>query len=117
MTLSTRLAEKRSGCVVWMVYDPATLVLGPFLWFGGAAGEALPELGTKVARHTKGNAQGQKTAKPGHRVVRKSAFEEIRTMATLADKLFGPSAIHMSAEAALMTDAGPSALEAGTRAA
>ena len=113
VTLSTRLAEKRSGCVIWMVYDPATLVLGPFLWFGGAPGEALPDIGTKVARHTKGNAQGQKTAKPRHRVVRKRAFEKIKTMAALADKLFGLPAIQVSAEAVRpMADPGQSAFEA-----
>ncbi len=37
-----RLADKPSGCVVWMVFDEATLELGPFLWFGGRPGEPLP---------------------------------------------------------------------------
>ena len=91
VAVSIRLAAKRSGCVVWMLYDPATLALGPFLWFGGAPGEALPDLGTKIARYSKGNAQGTKTARPGHRVVRRGAFREITTIAALADALFGPT--------------------------
>jgi hypothetical protein len=90
VTLSTRLARKPSGCVVWMIYDPATLALGPFLWFGGTPGQPLPGLGEKVGRHTKGNAEGTKTARPEHRVVKKSAFETVATMAALVDRLFGP---------------------------
>ena len=31
-------------------------MLGPVLWFGGAAGEKIPTLGEKIARHTKPNA-------------------------------------------------------------
>ncbi|MEP7247471.1 MAG: hypothetical protein ABI885_27830 [Gammaproteobacteria bacterium] len=28
------LGAKPSGCVVWVLFDPATMQLGPFLWFG-----------------------------------------------------------------------------------
>jgi hypothetical protein len=90
VALNTRLATKPSGCVVWMVYAPADLSLGPFMWFGGEPGERLPELGDRVARHTKGNAQGVKTERPDHRIVRKGAFEVIGSMEALAERLFGP---------------------------
>lgn len=38
------LAEKPSGCVVWVRFDPASMALGPFLFFGSAPGTALPPL-------------------------------------------------------------------------
>src|SRR5262245_17978717 len=53
--INTNLARKPGGCVIWMRYDPMTLQLGPFLWFGGKPGQALPSLGEKIGRHTKGN--------------------------------------------------------------
>jgi hypothetical protein len=59
------LATKPSGCVVWIYFNERTLVLGPFLFFGGAAGEPLPYLSDlRVARHTKGDAQGIKAERP-----------------------------------------------------
>jgi len=33
------LAEKPSGCVVWVVFDEDTLKLVEFRWFGGGAGQ------------------------------------------------------------------------------
>lgn len=89
VTVSTRLARKPSGCVIWMVYDPGSLGLGPFRWFGEKPGERLRPLGAKVAHHTKGNAQGKKGERPGHRILKKSAFTEIATMAELVQVLFG----------------------------
>lgn len=71
-------------------YNPQTLEIGPFLWFGGAPGEPLPDLGSKPGRHTKGNKDGNKLTRPGHRVIPKSAFQRIPTMPDLAVKLFGP---------------------------
>jgi hypothetical protein len=90
VAINTSLARKSSGCVVWMTYDPATLALGPFRWLGGAPGEPLPELGDRVAKHSKGNALGEKTVRPAHRVVPRGRFEKIVTIAELADRLFGP---------------------------
>ena len=89
VTVSTRLAEKPSGCVVWMVYDPATLVLGPFLWFGGRPGTALPSLGHKIAHHTKWNGSRVRTERVRQRVIKKGAFTRIDSIAALADALFG----------------------------
>jgi hypothetical protein len=40
--VSLHLARKPSGCVVWLLFDPATLQLGPYLWFGGQPGQPLP---------------------------------------------------------------------------
>jgi NAD(P)H-nitrite reductase large subunit len=30
---------RASACILWIFFDPDTLLLGRFLWFGGAAGE------------------------------------------------------------------------------
>src|SRR5690348_14610471 len=43
--INMSLAQKPSGCVLWVQFDPKTLDLGPFHWFGGAPGEPLPPLG------------------------------------------------------------------------
>ena len=58
--INTNLERKPGGCVIWMRYDPATLKLGPFFWFGGKPREAMPSLGEKIAFHTKGNKEGVK---------------------------------------------------------
>ena len=42
--INIRLADKPSGCVVWMIFDETTLELGPFLWYGGLPGEPLPDI-------------------------------------------------------------------------
>lgn len=84
-----RLARKASGCIVWMVYDPATLRIVQFLWFGGRPGECLPALGNKVTRHTKGNSDGEKSERPGHRVLPIHAFEPVAGIHLLRRRLFG----------------------------
>jgi len=84
------LGEKPSGCVVWVRFDPASMALGPFLFFGSAPGAALPPLdGFKVATHTKGNAQGVKGQRLGLRVVPVSKFETVDTVPELYAALFG----------------------------
>lgn len=91
VTINTRLAASPSGCVIWMTYDPRTFRIGNFLWFGGAPGEPLPSLGNTVARHTRGNSSGEKRERPDHRVVKRSSFIELTSIAQLADLLFGGS--------------------------
>lgn len=85
------LARKPSGCVIWMHFDPDTLELGPFLWFGGPPGEPLPAVSDfAVAKHTKGNAQGIKAERPNIRVVPKAMFTRVDTITELVTRLFGP---------------------------
>lgn len=91
VNVNVRLRSRPSGCVVWMVYDPATLQVIEYRWFGGTPGEALPDLGTKIARHAKGNATGEKTPRTGQRLVGKAMFEVLPGLAELADRLFGPA--------------------------
>ena len=89
VTINTRLAAKPSGCVVWMVYDPDSLELGPFRWFGATPGSPLPPLGDRLGRHSKANAQGVKTERPAHRIVRGGLFERLDSIPELVDRLFG----------------------------
>jgi hypothetical protein len=88
--VNTGLALKPSGCVVVLLFEPETLELGPFLWFGAKPGDPLPSLTAyPIAKHTKGNAQGVKLPRPSLRVVPRSAFKLAETVAAVAERLFG----------------------------
>ena len=89
VTASVKLLERPSACILWIFFDPDTLSLGPFLWFGGAAGERIPPLGEKVARHTKPNALLEKADRPAHRVVPKSRFAKLESIEAVIQKLIG----------------------------
>lgn len=91
VSIHTALAAKPSGCVIWMLVDPASLTMSGFLWFGGRPGEPLPSLGDRVVKHTKANAAGLKTERPGLREVRRSRFETLRDIDQLIERLFGTS--------------------------
>ena len=89
-SVNRRLSEKPSGCIVWVQFDPATLGLGPFLWFGAPPGQSLPDLSAfPVAKHTKGNAQGIKLPRPNIRKVPRSAFSTVASIAELVQRLLG----------------------------
>ena len=83
------LAQKPSGCVVWVYFDEDTFELGPFLYFGGSPGEPLPDIDSfKVAKHTKGNAHREKAERPSVRVVNKGEFSRLASVEDLWDALF-----------------------------
>ncbi len=87
--LSLRLAEKPSGCAVWMVLSDE-LQIRSFLWFGGEPGQPLPDISVaKVARHTKADATGTKKARDNHRIVARSRFETVPSLDMLITKLLG----------------------------
>jgi hypothetical protein len=83
------LAEKPSGCVVWIRVD-RDLTMGPFFWFGAAAGEPLPALDSYLpplrATH---NKDGVRPPRVNHRLVPGKAFTEIATLASLLETLLG----------------------------
>lgn len=84
------LVNKPSGCVVWVRFDSSTMALGPFLFFGGKPGKPLPSLdGFKVAKHTKGDAEGVKKDRPNIRVIPASKFRKVSSIADLYWELFG----------------------------
>lgn len=88
--VSLKLLSKPSACVIWVRFDPEGVRLGPFLWFGGAPGEPLPNIKEfKVARHTRANAKGIKKERPNQRSIPKSKFESIDTFDELVTRMFG----------------------------
>jgi len=87
--VSLKLGEKPSGCVIWIVVTPE-LDLQSYLWFGGPPGERLPDIrDMKVAKHSKGNAEGTKAKRPNHRIIRRSQFERLDTVDSVLSRLFG----------------------------
>jgi hypothetical protein len=89
VTASVKLHERPSACILWIFFDRDSLSLGPFLWFGGPAGEKIPPLGDKVAKHTKPNRMLEKAEKPAHRVVAKNRFIRLETMDEVIQRLTG----------------------------
>jgi len=88
--VSLKLMEKPSGCVVWIVVDDE-LNLKAYRWFGDAPGKPLPDIrDMKVAKHTKGNAQGAKLERPSYRIVPRSRFVPLATLDAVLVRLFGP---------------------------
>lgn len=89
VTVSTRLLDKPSGCVIWLEVNPRTLALESYLWFGDRPGVKLPDLGTKVSRHSRGDRSGQKAERPLHRDLSKTCFERLDGLDDLLTRLFG----------------------------
>lgn len=87
--VNINLESKPGGCVIWMRFDPETVELGPFLWFGAKPGEPALSLGSKIARHTKGNKSGLKALRPNIRVLPIGRFEKLRTIEAVTRALFG----------------------------
>jgi hypothetical protein len=87
--INTGLATKPGGCVIWIWFDPDTMDLGPFLWFGGEPGKPLPPLGDRVGKHSKGDSTGNKAARPKIRLILKGQFSTLSSMAEVAQALFG----------------------------
>lgn len=83
--INVNLAQKPSGCVLWIWFDPSSMDLGPFLWFGGPPGKPLPPLGDRVGRHTRGN----KADRPNIRRLGRNRFAALQTMGEVVDQLFG----------------------------
>jgi hypothetical protein len=87
--INIELSRKPSGCIIWMYFDPTTLVFDHFLWFGGPPNQPLPSLDKyKIASHTKRNAAGVKTERPNIRLVPKAAFHRIETIEEIVKYLF-----------------------------
>lgn len=87
--INADLARKPSGCVVWMLIDPVSFTTQAYRWFGSPIGLPLPELGDRMARHTKANSHGVKAERSGIRTLPKSRFETVQTMDDLIERLFG----------------------------
>lgn len=83
------LAAKPSGCVVWMLVDPATFETTAYRWFGDQPGRPLPALGDKAVRHTKADSLGVKAERADLRQLGRGRFETVPDMEGLIERLFG----------------------------
>jgi len=84
-----RLADKPSGCVIWIYFDENTLQLGPYYFFGNTPGKPLPEIcNAKIAKHTKGDQDGFKAERPNIRILNKGDFTKYDTVECLFKALF-----------------------------
>ena len=87
--VSLALAEKPSGCVIWIGIDE-DLNLKHFRWFGGLPGQPLPEIKDfKVARRETRNKAGERPVRLNHRMVPRRAFELVDTIDKVVVRLFG----------------------------
>lgn len=89
ISISTRLSDKPSGCVIWLDVNPATLEIERYFWFGGPPGSKLPALGSRISKHSRGDSTGMKAERPMHRQIKKSCFEPLSSAADLMVRLFG----------------------------
>jgi hypothetical protein len=87
--VNVNLEGKPGGCVVWMKFDPETVELGPYLWFGANPGEPALSLGSKIARHSKGDKNGVKAFRPNIRVLPIGRFQRLNSIDEVVDALFG----------------------------
>lgn len=87
--INLELARKPSGCVIWMLVDPATFTTVRYRWFGGAPGEPLPPLGERPVRHAKADSQGVKAERPALRQLSRSRFTLVDKIDALLERLFG----------------------------
>jgi len=84
------LAEKPSGCVIWISVTDK-LDLGPYFWFGGAAGEPLPGVsGYSIPLRATHNKLGVRPPRPNHRLIPKVAFKRLDSLDDVLIELFGP---------------------------
>jgi hypothetical protein len=88
--INVELANKPSGCVVWIFFESDTLQFSHFLWFGQAPGERLASLDRyKTGTHNKRNAQGIKTERANIKKLTKAAFTRLETIEEVVKALFG----------------------------
>lgn len=89
VSLSRTLAEKPSGCAVWIQVD-AILGMGPYLWFGDLPGSPLPTIrdypNTRRATH---NKYGVRPLRQNHHDVPGSRFLVRDTVDEILVELFG----------------------------
>ncbi|MGC4104805.1 MAG: hypothetical protein QM753_00430 [Thermomicrobiales bacterium] len=95
--INSALAQRPSGCIVWMYFDPETLHFTHFLWFGSDPGTPLPSIENfKVATHNKRNAKEIKTERKHTRMLPRGKFVRLDTIADVGTALFGTSTMEAS---------------------
>ncbi len=89
LSVSTHLAAKPSGCVIWIKIDSEMKIVR-FAWLGGTPAEPLPALGEIKAKRS-GKREG---GRQEHRKVVGHRFDRGDTYTALLDKLFGSDGPH-----------------------
>ncbi|MBI4060963.1 MAG: hypothetical protein HY403_05980 [Elusimicrobia bacterium] len=92
--IQSSLQEASSGCAVWIEVDadrdPGRWELA-YRFLGGSPGRPLVlNPNSRIAKHTRANARGEKGFRPGLRRVPKSEFKPKKNIAELREALFGP---------------------------
>ena len=88
--ISERLTQKPSGCLIVIYVNRDSLETVGYRFYGGVPGDPFPDISTaKFAKHTKGNALGEKTARKRHRLLRESQCEKVADIKVLLDRLIG----------------------------
>jgi hypothetical protein len=90
VSVGAALANKPSGCVIWIALNKETLELGPFMWFGGLPGKPLPEIsGYPNPRRATHNAGGVRPVRKNHHELPPAAFTRLKTLDEVVARLFG----------------------------
>jgi hypothetical protein len=89
VNINVGLQRRDSGCVIWIMFDPQSMRIGPFLWLGNPPDQSTPEFGERIGRHSEGDRNGRKAERLNIRVVSKTQFTVLNSMEELADALFG----------------------------
>jgi hypothetical protein len=89
VSIARPLADKPSGCVIWIrVTDD--LDMGPFFWFGGGPGEPLPPIDhhRNPLRATH-NKAGARPPRKNHHEIPGGKFDALSTLDDVLARLFG----------------------------
>ncbi len=90
VSVSQALAQKPSGCVIWIRVSNH-LDMGPFFWFGGEPGEPLPSIDQFPSpRRPTHNKDGVRPLRKNHRSVPSGSFRSLATIDEVLVALFGP---------------------------
>jgi len=90
VNISKQLQQKPSGCVIWLRFDPTTLKLGPFLWFGSEPGTPMGDISKyPLAKNTRADSTGKKGFRKNLHCVPKSAFTRLNSIGEVIERLFG----------------------------
>ncbi|USU06596.1 hypothetical protein NF699_08050 [Sphingomonadaceae bacterium OTU29LAMAA1] len=90
VSVGRALAEKPSGCVIWICVT-LDLAIGPFWWFGGGPGEPLPDLlGFKNPKRNGRNKAGDRPPRRNHSKVPTRYFRRVDGIDAILEILFGP---------------------------
>lgn len=89
VSLARSLAQKPSGCAIWIQITPE-LELGPYFFFGAKAGKPLPAI-DHLARPLRAthNKDGVRPERSNHRLVPRAMFQEHKSIDEVIDALFG----------------------------